>query len=166
MIVARPLARLLLLSALLLGAIAFAQEVQLESRVFQIARELRCPACISESVADSNSPIAQQMRVLIQDQLEAGRSEEEIYSYFVNRYGDWILLDPPKRGIHLVAWLLPIIVGVLAVITVALLARRWLAASRRPLEASPEELERVRAELGTSAPLRDDTPPSPDAGER
>lgn len=135
---------------LLLGAVALAQEVQLETRVFEIARQLRCPSCVSESVSDSSAPIAQQMREIIQDQLVEGRSETEILAYFQTRYGDWILLDPPKRGIHLVAWLLPVIVGVVAVAVVALLARRWLANSRKSIEATPEELARVRSQLGTT----------------
>ncbi len=142
---------LVALALLLLGTIVAAQAVQLETRVFEISRQLRCPSCISESVADSSAPIAQQMREIIQDQLEQGRSETEILAYFQNRYGDWILLDPPKRGIHLVAWLLPIIVGVLAVIVVGLLARRWLANSRKPVEATPEELARVRRQLGLTS---------------
>ena len=135
--------------AVIAGA-ALAQEVQLETRVFEIARQLRCPTCVSESVSDSSAPIAQQMREIIQTQLVEGRSDTEILAYFQTRYGDWILLDPPKRGVHLVAWLLPIIVGVLAIGVVALLARRWLANSRRPIEASPEELARVRRQLGTT----------------
>lgn len=136
------------LALALLGVWASAQKVQLETRVFEIARQLRCPTCVSESVSDSSAPIAQQMREIIQDQLVQGRSEAEILAYFQTRYGDWILLDPPKRGIHLVAWLLPIIVGVVAVSVVVLLARRWLTNSRRPVEATPEELARVRSELG------------------
>lgn len=142
---------LVALALLLLGTLVVAQAVQLETRVFEISRQLRCPSCISESVADSSAPIAQQMREIIQEQLELGRSEPEILAYFQNRYGDWILLDPPKRGIHLVAWLLPIIVGVLAVIVVGLLARRWLANSRKPVEATPEELARVRRQLGLTS---------------
>jgi cytochrome c-type biogenesis protein CcmH len=141
--------RRLLLPALLalLAALASAQTVQLETRVFEIARQLRCPSCISESVADSSAPIAQQMRVIIQEQLEQGQSEQQIMAYFQNRYGDWIMLDPPKRGIHLVAWLLPVIVGLLALVVVALLARRWLANSRRPIQASAADIERVRRQL-------------------
>lgn len=140
--------RVLLLLTLLLASLTLAQDVQLESRVFEIAQKLRCPSCVSESVSDSSAPIAQQMRVVIQEQLEQGRTETEIFAYFQDRYGDWILLDPPKRGIHLVAWLLPIIVGILALAVVALLARRWLNNARRPIEATPEELARVRSQLG------------------
>lgn len=143
--------RLAALAALLvLAAFAYSQDVQLESRVFEIAQKLRCPSCVSESVSDSSAPIAQQMRVVIQEQLEQGRAEAQIFAYFQERYGDWILLDPPKRGIHLVAWLLPIIVGLLALIVVALLARRWLNNSRKPIEATEEELARVRAQMSAA----------------
>lgn len=139
-----------ILAALLaLASLALAQNVELETQVFEISRQLRCPSCVSESVADSNAPIAQQMRVLIQEQLEQGSTEAEIFAYFQNRYGDWILLDPPKRGIHLVAWLLPVIVAALALVVVGLLTRRWLRNSRVPIEATPEELARVRSQLGS-----------------
>jgi len=100
--VTRPfLSRLLLVLLAACTANGFAQAVELQSRVFEIAGQLRCPVCVSESVADSNAQLAQQMRELIQQQLEEGRSEAEIFAYFTNRYGDWILLDPPKRGVHL-----------------------------------------------------------------
>src|SRR5690606_15391753 len=106
-----------------------------------------CPVCVSESVADSNAQLAQQMREMIQQQLEQGRSEAEIFSYFTNRYGDWIMLDPPKRGIHLIVWILPVVAGLLGLAVVIVLMRRWLASARRPIEVDPASLERVRAEL-------------------
>lgn len=169
----RMLARLaVLVVGLALGVVALAQDVQLESRVFEIAQKLRCPSCVSESVSDSSAPIAQQMRVVIQEQLEHGRTEAEIFAYFQDRYGDWILLDPPKRGIHLVAWVLPIVVGLLALIVVALLARRWVNNSRKPIEATPEELARVREQLnaaGTLGPSADasaTTAPSDDSSDQ
>lgn len=133
--------------ALLAGGFAVAQEVELESRVFEIARQLRCPVCVSESVADSNAQLAQQMRALIQQQLEEGRSEAQIFSYFTNRYGDWIMLEPPRRGIHLVVWLLPIVAAVLGVAVVVVLVRRWLASAREPIVVDQAELDRVKADL-------------------
>jgi cytochrome c-type biogenesis protein CcmH len=144
------LAAVLALAASAFLAFAFAQDVEIESRVFDIARKLRCPVCVSESVADSNAQLAQQMRALIQQQLEEGRDEEQIYAYFQARYGDWIMLEPPKRGIHLFVWLLPMLVAIAAVVTVAVLARRWLAAARTPVQADEHDLERVRAQLGRS----------------
>lgn len=146
----RLLLALVVTAAALLPTV-LAQSVQLEARVFEIARDLRCPSCVSESVADSSAPIAQQMRVLIQEQLEQGKSDSEIYAYFQSRYGDWVLLNPPKRGIHLVAWLLPIIAALLGLLLLAYFVRRWLANSRRPIEASTADLERVRREIAAAS---------------
>ncbi|HET8984367.1 MAG TPA: cytochrome c-type biogenesis protein [Trueperaceae bacterium] len=133
--------------AVVMGGFALAQDVELQSRVFEIARQLRCPVCVSESVADSNAQLAQQMRQLIQQQLEEGRSETQIFSYFTNRYGDWIMLDPPKRGIHLVVWVLPVIAGLAGLAVVALLVHRWMATARQPIEVGQDSLDRVRAKL-------------------
>ena len=135
------------LACLLVLAAALAQPVELDTRVFAIARQLRCPVCTSESVADSSVELAQQMRQIIKEQLEAGRSEDEILSYFQARYGDWILLDPPKRGLHLVVWVLPVAGAVAGVAALAVLGRRWVTRSREPVEVDPADVARVRAEL-------------------
>src|SRR5690606_12676143 len=123
---------------------------QLQSRVFEIAGQLRCPVCVSESVADSSAPLAQQMRQLIQQQLEEGRSEAEIFSYFRSRYGDWIMLDPHKRGVHLLVWLLPVAAVLVGVTGRTFAVRRWLARSKEEPQVDEEDLERVRAELRAS----------------
>lgn len=127
-----------------------ASEVQLQSRVFEIARKLRCPVCVSESVGDSNASISIEMRNQIQSQLEAGRSEAEILAFFQERYGDWILLEPPRRGVHLLAWWLPRIALAAGAGGLAWLMLRWTRASRRAAaEDAPddEDLARVRAAL-------------------
>jgi cytochrome c-type biogenesis protein CcmH len=136
------------LLALVVG-LALAQAVQLEDRAFEIGRQLRCPVCVAESVADSNAQIAQEMRQLIQQQLEQGRSEKQILAYFQTRYGDWILLDPPKRGWHLVVWVLPVLAAAGGVVALGLLFARWRRAADAPIEVDAEELERVRRELGS-----------------
>lgn len=141
------LAAATLLVGILLSSLASAQEVQLQDRVFEIAGQLRCPVCVSESVADSNAQLAQQMRLLIQQQLQEGRSEAEIFAYFTNRYGDWIMLDPPKRGVHLLVWLLPIVALIVGVVVLTMAVRRWLARSQERAEVDQADLERVRAEL-------------------
>lgn len=151
------LVTLLLVTLLLvtLASPAVAQQVQLEERVFELARDLRCPACVSESVADSAAPIAVEMRSIIQEKLEAGESEEEIVAFFVARYGDWILLDPPKRGLHLLVWLLPLIAALGGGAALTLYVRRWLAASRQPIDVDEADLQRVRDALASGAPSRD-----------
>ncbi len=135
----------LLLSSLTM--FAGAQEVQLEAQVFDIARELRCPVCQAESVADSNSPTSIEMRNIINERLQAGDSRAEVIDYFRARYGDWILLEPPKRGLHLFVWVVPILAGLLLVAGLIYYLRRWTRNAEKPIEADEAELERVRLEL-------------------
>lgn len=130
-------------AALLLVA-SVAAQVDLPAEVFEIAAKLRCPVCISESVAQSSSPTAEEMRRIIAQRLEAGANEAEILAYFQRRYGDWILLEPPRRGIYLLAWGLPIGVGVATLAGLALLVRRWVRSSRTPIDVDPAYLARVR----------------------
>lgn len=123
-------------------------EVQLTSRTFEIARQLRCPVCVSESVGDSSSRVAIEMRQQIQEQLEAGRSEREILAFFQERYGDWILLEPPRSGVHLLVWLLPAVAALAGASGLAWLVVGWTRASRRTVDASDADLARVRAAVG------------------
>lgn len=149
MSVGRALRRWAAVAVLASLALALAQDVQLDDRAFEIGRQLRCPVCVAESVADSNAQIAQEMRQLIQQQLEQGKSEEQILAYFQTRYGDWILLDPPKRGWHLVVWVLPLLAAAGGVVALALLFARWRRAAETPVEVDEAELDRVREALGT-----------------
>jgi cytochrome c-type biogenesis protein CcmH len=119
----------------------------LDPKVFEIANQLRCPVCTAESVGDSGSSIAVEMRDVIQQQLEEGKSEREILAFFQERYGDWILLNPPKRGIHLLVWLLPLIVALVGAGLLVMYFRRWTKQAQKPVEASNEDLERVREEM-------------------
>lgn len=133
----------------LLTGVTLAQDVQLENRVFEIAAKLRCPICTSESVADSSVQLAVEMRQIIQEQLSQGRSETEILAFFQQSYGDWILLDPPKRGLHLLVWILPVVGAVIGVTALLVLGRRWQRRSREPIDVDPEDLARVRSELAS-----------------
>jgi cytochrome c-type biogenesis protein CcmH len=133
-----------------LFSFSFAQDAlpsTLDPQVFEIANELRCPVCIAESVGDSASPIAVRMREEIQEQLDEGKSEREILAFFQERYGDWILLNPPKRGVHLLVWLLPLVVAVVGVGLLMMYLKRWTKQAQTPVEASQEDLERVREEM-------------------
>lgn len=122
--------------------------VELEQQVFEIARQVRCPVCRAESAADSNATTSIEFRNIIQEKLEEGQSEAEIIAYFQSIYGDWILLDPPKRGLHLIVWIAPLVAAFIAVIAFVILLRRWTQkANRVPDELSTEELAQVKAAL-------------------
>jgi cytochrome c-type biogenesis protein CcmH len=92
----------------------------LDARASAIAAKLRCPVCQNESVADSPAQLAAQMRALIREQLAAGETDDQIIAYFVSKYGEWILLEPPRRGLLWLVWGAPI---------AALLAGAYLAAN-------------------------------------
>lgn len=93
------------------GSIA---EETIDDQVNSIANLLMCPVCQGQSVGESNSNLAHDMRDIIRKQLEEEKSKDEILAYFVNSYGESILASPPPKGINWLLWLLPgvgIIVG-------------------------------------------------------
>ncbi|WP_026259240.1 cytochrome c-type biogenesis protein CcmH [Uliginosibacterium gangwonense] len=76
----------------------------LEARVDALSTELRCLVCQNQTIADSQAGLAQDLRNQIREQLAAGRSEQEITDYLVQRYGDFILYRPPYRPYTLLLW--------------------------------------------------------------
>jgi len=98
-------------------------------------------------IKDDHRRRLERMRARIQTQLEQGRDEAEILAYFQERYGDWILQDPPKRGPHLLVWLLPAGAALLGLASLVVFVRRWRRAAEVPVEVDEADLERVRAAL-------------------
>ncbi len=129
---------------------ALAQEMQLqdpalEQRARDLSREIRCVVCQSQSVADSDADIAAELRVLIREQIQAGKSDDEIRDYLVARYGDFVLFNPPFKASTYVLWIGPFAVLVLAGIGVALyFRRRRQGAARLAAELTPDERRRVQ----------------------
>src|SRR5690606_10513159 len=66
-----------------------------------IAEQLRCPTCQNLSVLGSDAPFSKQIRDIVGEQMQAGKSEKEIIAFFTERYGPWILREPPKEGVSL-----------------------------------------------------------------
>jgi cytochrome c-type biogenesis protein CcmH len=73
-----------------------------------IAKDLRCPTCTGLSVLESDAKFSQQIKDIVKEQVTEGKTKDEIYQYFTERYGPWILRAPPKSGFNLLAWLFPI----------------------------------------------------------
>lgn len=125
----------------------------LEEQVRQVSAELRCPVCQGLSVADSPSRMANQMRDLIRERLEAGESPEAVKAYFVERYGEWILLAPKQEGFNLLVWVLPFVGLGGGAVGLFLVLRRWQKRSvSAPASADPATLERVRREMAQDQP--------------
>ncbi|TNE86167.1 MAG: cytochrome c-type biogenesis protein CcmH [Deltaproteobacteria bacterium] len=79
----------------------------LERLAHETGMGLRCPSCQGLSVAESPATSARTMNQRVHDLLAAGYSREQVEAYFVSRYGEWILLDPPTHGLSWLLWLLP-----------------------------------------------------------
>ena len=137
----------LLLTALLLATTAVAQGPRGEDKeplVFQSAEqeerykdltlELRCLVCQNQNLADSDAPLAQDLRKEIFDMLQAGEGDEEIKTFMVERYGDFVLYRPPMQGNTLALWVMPLAILLIGAVGVGFTVRnrsRKLAAARQ-----------------------------------
>lgn len=115
----------------------------LDQRVHDVASQLKCPVCQGESVADSPSQISQQMRGVIRQQLQSGRSEQQIIQYFIDRYGQQIVWSPPWQGFTLLAWLVPIALLLGGAILLLMVLRDWRTAPPTDTTADDAELADV-----------------------
>lgn len=117
----------------------------MEARARAITAELRCVVCRNESVDDSNAEIARDIRLMVRERLVAGDTDTEAVQYMVDRFGEYILLNPRPTGSNLILWITgpALLVAGLGIALVA--ARRRRRAG--PEALSPEEEARLRALL-------------------
>ena len=97
----------------------------LEAMTTVLASELRCPVCQGNSIQDSPSELALQMRDVIRDQLRAGKTPDEVRAYFVDKYGEWILLAPKAQGLNLIVYIVPFAAILLGGLVVWRTLRKW-----------------------------------------
>ena len=81
-------------------------------KVDQISKNLRCLICQGQSVYDSQSDFALSMKILIQNKINEGKNDEQIYDFLKNKYGEWIVYDPEINKNTLLLWVLPLILFV------------------------------------------------------
>lgn len=120
-----------------------ADDPQLEQRVTRLAAELRCLVCQNQSLADSNADLAVDLRNQVREMLRAGRSEQEVREFMVQRYGDFVLYKPPLKATTILLWVGPFVLLVLAA------AVLWTYLRRRSAQIVERELtseERARAQ--------------------
>ena len=145
-------------------ALAWAQAAEaakpdplVEERLKGLAEELRCLVCQNQTIADSNAPLALDLRNQIRTQVAAGRSDDQIRAYMVERYGDFVLYRPPFKATTAVLWLGPVLLIVIGAAAFFLIVRRRLGKPSEPLT------EKHRSEI--QALLEDAPPPTGDGGK-
>ena len=90
-----------------------------ELRARNISKNVRCMICQNQSIDESNAPLAKDLRVVIRNKIKEGKEDKEIYKFLTDRYGDFILLNPPLKLNTLPLWFLPIvfiIIGILIIL--------------------------------------------------
>ena len=90
----------------------------------KIFKNIRCLVCQGQSIADSNSDFAQTIKLVIRDEIKAGRSEKEIYIFLIEKYGEWIVYKPPFNVNNFVLWFFPYLVFVSGGIIIFLLLKK------------------------------------------
>ncbi|MBB5232783.1 cytochrome c-type biogenesis protein [Deinococcus budaensis] len=80
-----------------------------ESRAERLGDNLRCPICTGVPITESTNDISREMLRDVREQVAAGRSDREVYAYFAARYGNFVLLDPPKEGAGVLLWGAPVL---------------------------------------------------------
>ena len=127
----------------------------LEARARELGKGLRCVVCQNQAIDESNAELARDMRVLVRDRITRGDTNEEVLAYMVDRYGDFVLLDPPFKASTLVLWIGPGAIAVFGLFAVVVFYRRnksnddqtAVAANPQTAPLSDEERQRLDALL-------------------
>jgi cytochrome c-type biogenesis protein CcmH len=153
--VARGGAAAWLLAGLLGAGCALANEAQplldpaLEARIKHLEDELRCLVCQGQSIAESDSAFAHDIRKEIESMMRAGKSDQEVIDFLVQRYGDFILFRPPVKSITALLWAGPLVLLAIGGAFMAVLIVRQRRAPRQDLSA--EEVRQAESLLGIEA---------------
>ncbi|MHB1059372.1 MAG: cytochrome c-type biogenesis protein [Rhodanobacter sp.] len=142
----RQLLRMFFIASLLFGSYAHAQAIEpmpfkdhaQELRFQHLTHQLRCPMCQNETLADSNAPIARDLRNQIFRMMQQGRSDEEIKQYLVARYSDFVLYDPPLTAGTSLLWFGPLLI-LLGGAGVVLVMIRQRSRAARTVDETPTD---------------------------
>jgi cytochrome c-type biogenesis protein CcmH len=114
----------------------------LEKRAREISKRLRCLVCQNQSIDDSDADLAHDLRVLVRERLTAGESDQQVISFIVSRYGDFVLLRPPVEPATYALWFGPAIILLIGGFGAVVFLRRRrpeAAGAARPLDAAEQE---------------------------
>ncbi|MFT0546276.1 cytochrome c-type biogenesis protein CcmH [Allopusillimonas ginsengisoli] len=121
---------------------SLATNADLEKRMLGIAAELRCLVCQNESIAASRADLAVDLRQQIREQIQAGQTDDEIRTYMVERYGDFVLYRPPLKATTVLLWFGPMLLFFLGLTILMVSLRRRRA---RIVNPSLSDEDRIRA---------------------
>ncbi len=110
-----------------------------QARYERLIRDLRCLVCRSESIADSNAPLAADLRREVEEQMRAGQSDADIHRFMTDRYGDFVLMEPPVAPRTWLLWAAPALFLACGLVIVTITVRRRSAAARANPAALDEE---------------------------
>jgi cytochrome c-type biogenesis protein CcmH len=151
--VPRPLALLLLvfLSAPIAAkeAAPAAADPVLEKRVMTLAEELRCLVCQNQTLAESNAPLAEDLRNQVREKMRQGKSDAEVVAFLVERYGDFVLYRPPLKATTILLWFGPLL---LLAVGFAVLMRRVRRRRQEDIEITDEDRTRAAELLAGGEP--------------
>jgi cytochrome c-type biogenesis protein CcmH len=146
--------------ALALATLAFGQaeevarpDAKVEQRLKALAEELRCLVCQNQTIADSSAPLALDLRNQIRSQIAAGRSDDQIRAYMVERYGDFVLYRPPFKASTLALWLGPFLLLVVGAAAFVAIVKRGRAADATA--PAPQRRAQIEALLESGDAARD-----------
>jgi cytochrome c-type biogenesis protein CcmH len=133
-----------LLGLLLVSPLAFAQtqvadqplaDPALEARARALMKEVRCVVCQAQSIDESDAGIASDMRRLIREQIDSGKSDAEILTYLSDRYGDFVLFKPPFKAATALLWAGPFLLLIVGGTVIVFFFRRRPATPEKALSA-------------------------------
>lgn len=126
-----------------------AEDPVVEARMMELASELRCLVCQNQTLAESEASLAEDFRREIRELIKAGKSDDEIIKFLVDRYGNFVRYRPPFSGAAMLLWLGPLLLtGIGAIVLVTTLRqRRKLVDARDESPLSAEEKKRLQALL-------------------
>jgi len=126
----------------------------LESRARDLSRELRCMVCQNQSIDDSEAPLARDLRLLVRERLTKGDSDQQVLSFLVSRYGEFVLLRPPLEWHTLLLWGVPPAALFVGIIALFIMSRRRLRESAETDPLSSDEERRLSTLVDPTVPDR------------
>lgn len=138
-----------IVAVLALTRTAYADD-PLGEQELQVERQLGCPICTNLPLNVCDNQLCQEMRGIIHQKLSQGETPDQVVAYFVSRYGDAVLLEPPRRGFSLAAWYLPFAALALGAVVFAGFLRQSLRRGRlveQRLQFEDPSLERYRQQV-------------------